>query len=358
MTLYYATTTNANQKTLDAALNSGVTASATFNNTTGIQNKKGVFVVDRVDTNGVLTPNKREYIGFTGTSGSTVVTLTRNIDGGGSDQDHAVGAIVEFGPDAVWADGVMDALDNAFDSTGAVDGTKIVTITGTQTITGDKTFSGTSAFSGSVTFTGTVTGAGAATWTSFAGAYASGTTLTVAGTDVTGIMKKGVILKWLSSADAFKTGMVVSSSFSTDTTITIVGSTAASGDKTFYYGPFADIETFIIPGTLAAGTDIAKTFYAEEEVYPISCDAYVKTAGTTNATEFDINDDGTTIFGGTSASIASAGTSDLNNAASAPTTVIAKDSLVTVDINSVSTTAPVEAYIKLFYYPKSLVSRT
>lgn len=135
MTLYYPTSTNANQKTLDAALNAGVTASATLNNTTGIQNKKGVFVVDRVDTNGVLTPNKREYIGFTGTSGSTVVTLTRNIDGGGSDQDHAVGAIVEFGPDAVWADGVMDALDNAFDATGAVDTTKVVTPAGTQTLT-------------------------------------------------------------------------------------------------------------------------------------------------------------------------------------------------------------------------------
>ena len=133
--LKYPTTTNAAQKTLDAALNAGVTASATFNNTTGIQNKAGVFVVDRVDTAGALTPSKREYIGFTGTSGSTVVTLTRNIDGGGSDQDHAVGAIVEFGPDAVWADGVMDALDNLVDSTGAVDTTKVVTLTGTQTLT-------------------------------------------------------------------------------------------------------------------------------------------------------------------------------------------------------------------------------
>lgn len=135
MTLYYPTSTNANQKTLDAALNAGVTSSATLNNTTGIQNKKGVFVVDRVDTNGVLTPNKREYIGFTGTSGSTVVTLTRNIDGGGSDQDHAVGAIVEFGPDAVWADGVMDALDNAFTSAGAVDNTKIPVLSGDDATT-------------------------------------------------------------------------------------------------------------------------------------------------------------------------------------------------------------------------------
>ena len=166
MTIYYPTTTNANQKTLGAALNAGVTSAATLNNTTGIQNKKGIFVVDRVDTSGNLTPSKREYVGYTATSGSTVTTLTRNIDGGGTDQDHAIGAIVEFGPDAVWADGVMDALDNLVDSTGAVDTTKIVTPTGTQTLT-NKTLTsptlttpalGTPASGVATNLTGTATG--------------------------------------------------------------------------------------------------------------------------------------------------------------------------------------------------------
>jgi hypothetical protein len=154
MTLYYPTSTNANQKTLSGALNAGVTASASLSNTTGVQNKKGVFVVDRVDTSGNLTPSKREYIAFTGTSGSTLVTLTRNVDGGGSDQDHAVGAIVEFVPDVVWADGVMDALDNMVDSTGAVDTTKIVTPTGTQTLT-NKTL--TAPVISTISNTGTIT---------------------------------------------------------------------------------------------------------------------------------------------------------------------------------------------------------
>ena len=141
MPLYYPTSQNAVQKTLGAALNAGVTAAATLNNVTGIQNKIGVFVVDRVDTNGTETPNKREYIGFAGTSGSTVVTLTRNIDGGGTDQDHAIGAIVEFVPDVVWAEAINTALANMVDTTTlAVDTTKLVTPNGSQTLTA-KTYS-------------------------------------------------------------------------------------------------------------------------------------------------------------------------------------------------------------------------
>ena len=108
--LVYVPSQNGIQKTLGAQLLSGVTASATLNNVTGIQNKLGVFVVDRVDTNNVETPTKREYIKFTGTSGSTVVTLTRNVDGSGTDQDHAIGAIVEFVPDVVWAQALNDVI--------------------------------------------------------------------------------------------------------------------------------------------------------------------------------------------------------------------------------------------------------
>ena len=88
----------------------GITASATFNSVTGIQNKKGLFVVDRVDTNGTETPNKREYITFIGTSGNTVTTLVRGL-GGSTDQDHAVGAIVEFVSDVVQQQAILDELE-------------------------------------------------------------------------------------------------------------------------------------------------------------------------------------------------------------------------------------------------------
>lgn len=136
MALYYPTSQNGIQKTLGAQLLSGVTSAATFNNVTAIQNKSGVFVVDRVDTNGVETPTKREYISFAGTSGSTVTTLVRNVDGSGTDQDHAIGAIVEFIPDVVWAQAISDALANIVNiTTLALDTTKVADASSAQTLT-------------------------------------------------------------------------------------------------------------------------------------------------------------------------------------------------------------------------------
>lgn len=106
----YPTSTNAVQKTLGAQLLAGATTSMTLNNVVGIQNKAGVCVVDRVDANGNATASKREYITFTGVSGSTLTGLTRNSDGGGTDQDHAVGAIVEFVSDVLQQQAIIDGL--------------------------------------------------------------------------------------------------------------------------------------------------------------------------------------------------------------------------------------------------------
>lgn len=136
MALYYPPTQNGLQKTLGAQLDSGATAAVTLNNTTGIQNKAGVFVVNRIDSDGnEKTASDREYISFTGVSGSTLTGLTRNVDGSTSDQDHAVGSVVEFIPDVIWADGILDALDNAFTAAGALDTTKVVDLTTAQTLT-------------------------------------------------------------------------------------------------------------------------------------------------------------------------------------------------------------------------------
>lgn len=136
MALYYPPTANGLQKTLGAQLDEGTTASVTLNNTTSIQNKAGVFVVDRVDTGGTeKAAALREYISFTGVSGSTLTGLTRGLGGGGADQDHAVGAVVEFISDVVQQDGIMDALDNLVTSAGALDTTKVVDLTTAQTLT-------------------------------------------------------------------------------------------------------------------------------------------------------------------------------------------------------------------------------
>ena len=126
--LIYPTTSDFLQKTLGAQLDEGVTASATLNNVTGIQNLKGVMIVDRVDGNGTATPNKVEVITFTGTSGSTVTSLTRGL-AGTTDQDHAINAVVEFGPDIVWAQAVMDGLGQLLTSAGVLDTTKVVSAT-------------------------------------------------------------------------------------------------------------------------------------------------------------------------------------------------------------------------------------
>ena len=126
---------NAIQKTLDAQLLSGVTASMTLNNVTGIQNLSGVCVIDAVDANGNETPAKREYIIFTGVSGSTLTTLTRNADGGGTDQDHSVGAIVQFCPDVLQQQAILDALLLTVTTDGALDTTKVVDLTTAQTLT-------------------------------------------------------------------------------------------------------------------------------------------------------------------------------------------------------------------------------
>ena len=123
------------QKTLGATLNAGANV-ATLNNTTSIQNLPGVFIIDRIDTNGVETPTKREVCSFTGTSGVTTTGLVKNADGSGTDQTHAVGAIVEFGPDVIWAQSVIDGLSQVVvASTGLVDTTKIVDLTTVQALT-------------------------------------------------------------------------------------------------------------------------------------------------------------------------------------------------------------------------------
>lgn len=376
--------------TLSSSISTGTGETITFASVTNVPTDTEITItIDRVDSSGTATASAMERI--TGTlSGSNLTSYTRGVDNS-TEQAHSAGAVVEMVWNAKdWNDSITGILTE-HGQDGTHDATKVAMLAGAQTITGAKTFStaplftfGTEASgdifygdaSGTITrlvagTTGqvlTITGglpawedagaSGASFWTTFSGAYASGTTLTVAGVDMTGIFKKGVVLKWLSSADAFKTGMVVSSSFSTDTIITIIGSTAASGDKTFYYGGDALVEKFIIPGTIAAGTDLAKTWYCPTPSYPLGCDAHHKTAGTTNATEYDINDDGTSLFNGTAASIATTATSDLNNAAYTPTTVIAADSLITVDVNSVSTTAPVEAYIDFYYFPQWWISRT
>lgn len=142
--LYYVPTKNFTQKTLDAQLDAGTTSAMTLNNVTGVQNKPGVVLLNRVNSSGTEQPAAdREFVSYTGVSGSTLTGLTRNADSGSSDQDHAVGTVVEFIPDVLWAQGLTDHILTEHGTDGTHDATKVAMLAGTQTFTGNKTFSGT-----------------------------------------------------------------------------------------------------------------------------------------------------------------------------------------------------------------------
>ena len=134
--LYYPPLDNGLQKTLGSDLSTGVTASMTLSNTTRVQDEPGVVVIDRVDTNGELkSASVREYISYTGTSGSTLTGLTRGL-GGSTDQDHSTGAVVEFVPDVNVFQSIITALATLVDPDDiATINSAIVTLTGTQTLT-------------------------------------------------------------------------------------------------------------------------------------------------------------------------------------------------------------------------------
>lgn len=134
-------TNNGIQKEIGSTLSAGTTASVTLNNTTGLQDAPGVFVVDRIDSNNQSTPTKREFIEYTGVSGSTLTGLTRGL-GGSTDQEHAVGAIVEFVPDVTVFQRIVDALGKTVDLDTGNLLSNISTLSGSQTVTGAKTFTG------------------------------------------------------------------------------------------------------------------------------------------------------------------------------------------------------------------------
>jgi len=112
--LYNVPLQNSVQLALQNALNTGDTTTMTFttNVTTKLQassTMKGILIIDRIDSTGTETPTKLEIISFTGVTGSTVTGLTRGL-AGTTDQDHAVGAVVEFMPDVTWAQAINDVF--------------------------------------------------------------------------------------------------------------------------------------------------------------------------------------------------------------------------------------------------------
>ncbi len=90
--LWQSSSTNATQTTLNGTINDTVTT-ITLTSVTGIT-APGVIVLDRQDGSGNNTASKREYISFTGISGSDLTGVTRGV-AGSTAQSHSSGALVE-----------------------------------------------------------------------------------------------------------------------------------------------------------------------------------------------------------------------------------------------------------------------
>lgn len=213
----YPPTKNGTQKTLGSQLDSGETSSMTLNNTTSIQNKPGVVVINRINTdNEELSAGLREYVGYTGVSGSTLTGLTRNVDSSTSDQDHAIGSVVEFIPDVTWAQFIAEALANIVnETTGAIDPTKVLPATyldtdGTLAANSDaklptqkavKTYADTKAPKANPSFTGTVSVAGAITQ--------SGTADHITFTPGTSKLVKSAVLRQDNTTNTYKNNSII-----------------------------------------------------------------------------------------------------------------------------------------------------
>lgn len=116
-------TQNSIQKQVDSTFAAGATSIVLNEDVSSIltgvsATNPGVFVVDRVDSNGNATPTKREYCTFTGVSSATLTGVTKNADSSGSDQEHAVGAIVEFVPDVLHAQSIKDTFETEHNADG------------------------------------------------------------------------------------------------------------------------------------------------------------------------------------------------------------------------------------------------
>lgn len=84
---------NAFSTTLNGSINDTVTT-VTLTSVTTLSTSGGIIVIDRQDGSGNNTPNTREYISYTGVSGSDLTGVTRGV-AGSTAQSHNSGALAE-----------------------------------------------------------------------------------------------------------------------------------------------------------------------------------------------------------------------------------------------------------------------
>ena len=263
-TSFLAPLANFVQTTLNGAITDSATT-ITLSSTTNLT-APGYIVIDRQNSAGTDTPNSREVVSYTGLSGNDLTGCTRGADNSTA-RSHTDGAIVETMPTVgmfnnlativgtgLTNDGYLKAINSPV-SIGRLESktlsvnsqasiAELFTIRGVfsqATISTLLSLSGASingifnsGASGAV-----LTSVGANLLPIFAPApsantdgwtaatdtwtYASASTFTIAGVDRTSTFTKGTKLKFTNSS--LKYAVVASSSFSTDTTVTIIVNT-------------------------------------------------------------------------------------------------------------------------------------
>lgn len=182
---------------------------------------------------------------------------------------------------------------------------------------------------------------------------ASNTTYTATG-DFHLLIAKSMVIKWAAGGVA-RMGMVsIPSTYSApNTTVTLIGDTMTSIDAgSLKYAMIEAVPvSFAYAGTLGAiATDIMGAFYATEPMRVIGADLSVGTAGTTNNTTVDINNNGVTMFAAKPTLATTVAASPTPFTADSGTSLALNDK-ITVDLDAVQTTAAVDAYVKLYVFP-------
>jgi len=164
---------------------------------------------------------------------------------------------------------------------------------------------------------------------------------------------RGTVLKW--DDTTVHMAMVHSATYSSNTvTITIIGDvlSGTATMNTFKYAlEKAEKVTFAQAGTITVSTNIGRKWKADKPYRVFGADGLHGTAGTTNATTYELlkNNTSNSLFT-TDISIASAATIG-NGFTADDNSSLALDDVVSLDCNTVSTTNPVDVYVDLFIFP-------
>lgn len=168
------------------------------------------------------------------------------------------------------------------------------------------------------------------------------------------LLSRGTVLKWVDNT-GIKMAMVSSAAYSANVVTENIIGDLLPVDATMASLKYASEKSrtvqFSVAGALGVGTDIAGRWYTPYQIKPLGCDAYDSSAGVTNATSFNIKHSGSTgIFGLSYPAIATA-TLGITGITCADNISIPAFVPVQLDCTTVSTTAPTDAWVNLFWTP-------